>query len=150
MSSKPNDLPADRPHKPASGLARVLIVEDDTILALALEDALTRAGADEVIICSSVEQTMRELESEVRADAIVLDVHLADRNDGWALAELVTMLGARPPQIVFSTGSPESIPDNVAALGPVFVKPYEPEDLVAALVDGRKSGLFTLLRRGQR
>ncbi|RIV88266.1 response regulator [Aurantiacibacter xanthus] len=117
---------------------------------MALEDALLRAGAGKVTICVSVEQTMRELENELRPDAIVLDVHLADRDDGWALAELVTMLGPKPPRIAFSTGSPEAIPANVAALGPVFVKPYDPDDLVAVLVEERKSGLFTLLRRNAR
>ena len=150
MPSTSSDLPADHTQKPAPGLANVLLVEDDAILAMALEDALLRAGAGRVTICASVEQTMRALDSDERPDAIVLDVHLADRDDGWALAELVTMLGPRPPRIAFSTGSPESIPANVAALGPVFVKPYDPDDLVAALVEGRKAGLFTLLRRNAR
>ncbi|WP_245978623.1 response regulator [Aurantiacibacter xanthus] len=150
MPSTSTDLSPDRQGKPARGLARVLLVEDDAILAMALEDALLRAGAGKVTICVSVEQTMRELENELRPDAIVLDVHLADRDDGWALAELVTMLGPKPPRIAFSTGSPEAIPANVAALGPVFVKPYDPDDLVAVLVEERKSGLFTLLRRNAR
>ena len=150
MSSTSTDLPDDRRGKSAPGLSRVLLVEDDSILAMALEDALMRAGAGEVTICASVEQTMRVLDSDVRPDAIVLDVHLADRDDGWALAELVTMLGPRPPRIVFSTGSPEAIPANVAALGPVFVKPYDQDELVSALVEERKSGLFTLLRRSPR
>ena len=150
MPSTSSDLPADKNQKPAPGLAHVLLVEDDAILAMALEDALLRAGAGRVTICVSVEQTMRALDSDERPDAIVLDVHLADRDDGWALAELVTMLGPRPPRIAFSTGSPEAIPANVAALGPVFVKPYDPDDLVAALVEDRKSGLFTLLRRNGR
>ena len=150
MPSTSSDLPADQTQKPAPGLANVLLVEDDAILAMALEDALLRAGAGRVTICASVEQTMRALDSDERPDAIVLDVHLADRDDGWALAELVTMLGPRPPRIAFSTGSPESIPANVAALGPVFVKPYDPDDLVGALVEGGKSGLFTLLRRNGR
>ena len=150
MPSTSTNTSSDRPDKPARGLAHVLLVEDDSILALALEDALLRAGAGRVTICASVEQTMRELDSEERPDAIVLDVHLADRDDGWALAELVTMLGARPPRIAFSTGSPEAIPANVAALGPVFVKPYDPDDLVGALVEDGKTGLFTLLRRNGR
>ena len=142
-------IPAEKRRKPTKGIARVLLVEDDAILAMALEEALLRAGAGEVTICASVEQTMRELEL-IRPEAIVLDVHLSDRNDGWALAELVSLLGARPPRIVFSTGSPEAIPENVAAMGPVFVKPYDPEELVSALLEGPKTGLFTLLRRSMR
>jgi CheY-like chemotaxis protein len=80
------------------------------------------------------------------ADAIVLDVHLTDRDDGWALAELVDMLGPKRPRIVFSTGSPEAIPPDIAGMGPVFEKPYDPVELAGALASGTKQGLFTRLR----
>ena len=127
-------------------LGRVLVVEDDMILALAIEDALVRLGhAREVVICPSTAATMAALEEE-RPDAIVLDVHLSDRDDGWALAELVELLGPKRPRIVFSTGSPEDIPPGIAEMGPVFEKPYDPAELVEALADERKAGLFARLR----
>ena len=131
--------------KGGRALRRVLVVEDDPVLALALEDALLAGGASEVTICPSMEMTMAELE-KAPADAIVIDVHLADRNDGWALAELVEMLGTRPPRIVFSTGSPEDIPPEIAEMGSVFEKPYDPRQLAAALASGAKPGLFARLR----
>ncbi len=126
-------------------LGRVLLVEDDTILAMALEDAFRRAGTDDVVICHSMKSTVQELEKGKRPDAIVLDVHLADRDDGWAIAELVDMLGPRRPHIAFSTGSPEAIPAAIAEMGPVFEKPYDPDVLVAELAAGRKKGLFARL-----
>jgi len=126
-------------------LGRVLVVEDDPVQSLALEAALLEAGAANVVLCASIARTMAALE-QGPADAIVLDVHLADRNDGWALAELADMLGAKPPLIVFSTGSPEDIPPEVAAMGPIFEKPYDPAQLAAALVNGAKPGLFARLR----
>lgn len=129
-----------------AGLGRVLIVEDDPVLALELEAALLEGGAGKVVICPTMAATMAELEA-ARPDAIILDVHLADRNDGWALAELVAMLGNRPPRIVFSTGSPEEIPPQIAETGAVFAKPYDPADLVAMLVSGEKRGLLAKLRR---
>jgi DNA-binding response OmpR family regulator len=125
-------------------LGRVLVVEDDPVLALALEDALVTGGASDVAICPSMESTMAELE-KAPADAIIIDVHLADRDDGWALAELVEMLGTRPPRIVFSTGAPQDIPEEVAEMGPVFEKPYDISELVAALSDDRR-GIFAKLR----
>ncbi|WP_340587280.1 response regulator [Erythrobacter alti] len=126
----------------AKPLGRVLLVEDDPILAMALEDAFLRAGTAEVVICQTMQATMQHLEDPERTDAIVLDVHLGDRDDGWAIAELVTMLGTRRPRIAFSTGSPEDIPENIAEMGPVFEKPYDPELLVKELTAGRKRGLF--------
>jgi CheY-like chemotaxis protein len=126
-------------------LVRVLVVEDDPVLALALEDALLAAGAGEVAICPSMETTKTELEKG-RADAIVIDVHLADRDDGWAVAELADMLGTRRPRIVFSTGAPQDIPEEIAEMGPVFEKPYDPAQLIAALSGEERRGLFAKLR----
>jgi len=133
--------------KPPKALRRVLLVEDDGLLAMALEEALLRGGAGNVVICSSMQQAMRELDKGDRPDALILDVHLADRDDGWALAELVSLMGSRAPRIAFSTGSPEDIPAEVAAMGPVFEKPYDPDMLVAALIGPTKPGLFARLRR---
>ena len=126
-------------------IARVLVVEDDPVLALALEDALLDAGAGEIAVCPSMESTMTELEKGP-ADAIVIDVHLADRNDGWAVAELVEMLGTKLPRIAFSTGAPQDIPAEIAEMGPVFEKPYDPAELVSALTGSEKPGLLAKLK----
>lgn len=138
-----------RAEKPAKGgkLGRVLLVEDDAILAMALEDALLRGGASEVVICQTMRATMDELDTNKHIDAMVLDVHLADRDDGWALAELVDLLGPKKPRIAFSTGSPEDIPPQIARMGPVFEKPYDPDQLVDVLLAGRKKGLIARLLR---
>ena len=126
-------------------IGRVLVVEDDPVQGMAIEQALRDAGASDVVLCPSIACTMEALE-QGPADAIVLDVHLADRDDGWALAELVDLLGPRRPRIVFSTGSPEDIPPEIAEMGPVFEKPYDPAQLAAALASGAKPGLFARLR----
>ena len=125
-------------------LGRVLVVEDDPIVAMAMEAALLDAGATEVVVCPSITSTMEALEQGAAA-AIVLDVHLSDRSDGWALAELAELLGPKPPYIVFATGAPEDIPPEVAELGPVFEKPYDPAKLVEVLASGVKRGLFARL-----
>lgn len=128
-----------------TALGRVLVVEDDPILGLALEVALRDAGAAEVVVCPSIACTMEALERGA-PDAIVLDVHLADRDDGWALAELVALLGPKRPRIVFSTASPEDIPPDIAEMGPVFEKPYDPARLAQTLAGDPGSGLFARLR----
>jgi len=126
-------------------LGRVLVVEDDPVLAMAIEAALEDVGVTETVICPSIACTMDALE-KAPADAIVIDVHLADRDDGWALAELVDLLGPKRPRIVFSTGSPEDIPPEIAEMGTIFEKPYDPAQLAQALVDGAKPGLIARLR----
>jgi CheY-like chemotaxis protein len=132
--------------KPGKRLKRVLVVEDDPVLSLALDDALREAGAKDVVICPSLASTIEALEAG-DADAVVIDVHLADRDDGWALAELVDQLGPRRPRIVFSTGTPEDIPPEIAEMGLVFEKPYDPAELAGELAKAEEQrGLFSRLR----
>jgi DNA-binding response OmpR family regulator len=124
---------------------RVLLVEDDPLIAMELEAALFAAGAGEVEICSTMDAAFSSLERGP-AHAIILDVHLADRDDGWALAELASLLGSPPPRIAFSTATPEAIPPEIRALGEVFEKPYDAAQLAALLLNPREGGLMGRLR----
>lgn len=143
MSAPPK---TDRRKTKAPSLGRIVVVEDDPVLALALEDALLAAGASEVVLCASTERALEALE-EGDAAAIVIDVHLADRDDGWTLAELVGQLGPKHPRIIFSTGSPEAIPPEIADMGLVLEKPYDPARLAEELASGApKVGLLARLR----
>jgi DNA-binding response OmpR family regulator len=143
--AKPKPQPKPKRARQTS-LGRALIVEDDPLLAMTLEDALRDGGAEAVVVCESVAAAMAELE-RLKPDILVLDVKLADRDDGWAMAELVTELSPRPPAIIFSTGAPEKIPEKVAELGAVLAKPYDPAALIAVLAEHRrKPGLLGRLR----
>jgi CheY-like chemotaxis protein len=139
-------MSSDTPSPSAKNrLGCILVVEDDPVLALSIEAALLDAGAREVVLCASTASAMEAL-GEARPDGLVLDVHLSDRDDGWALAELVGQLGPPHPRIVFSTGSPDEIPPAIAEMGPVFEKPYDPAELVEALSGDERRGLFARLR----
>ena len=125
---------------------RVMVVEDDAVLGLTLEDALTRDDFATVTVCSTAACSLQKLKDE-EYDAVVLDVHLADDHEGWEIAELVAALGSRNTRIVFQTGAPHDIPADIAELGPVLEKPYDPADLIAALKPDARPGLLTRLRR---
>jgi len=139
---------AKRPTKVTaeSTLGSVLLVEDDALIALAIEQSLLESGATAVTVCSTTAEALAALR-ETRPDGLVLDVHLADRDDGWALAELVNSVGPNPPRIVFSTGAPQDIPAEIAELGPVLEKPYDPAELIAALSQPLRPGLIGRLKR---
>lgn len=144
MAKGARRLVADRPQAARGGLGCVLIVEDDAILSLALEDMLRGAGARKVVVATTTEEALHALE-QFRPAILVLDVHLADRDDGWAVAELAVQLSPKPPQIVFSTATPTQIPPRVAEMGVVLAKPYTQEDLLAVLGHDRPGGLFARL-----
>lgn len=124
----------------------VLIVEDDAVLALDLADALQSHGVAEVVTCHSTDAALKELRRR-KPDVVVIDIHLSDRDDGWAIAELIASVGPRPPKIIFSTGAPADIPADIAELGDVLEKPYHPDELLALLVGKKRRGLFARLRR---
>ncbi len=130
---------------PARLPRHILVVEDDAIIGLTIEQTLTEAGVTEVEICPTTDEALAALRRK-QPDVIILDVHLADRDDGWAIAELVRTLGPDSPRIVFSTGMPGDIPDEIAEMGTVLEKPYEPEVLVKLLTEPRREGIISRLR----
>ena len=133
--------------KPDNGALprHVLLVEDDPILALDIIDTLKAAGVAEVQHRITTDEALIALR-EATPDVVILDVHLADRDDGWAIAELVRTLLPHPPRIIFSTGAPEAIPEEIAEMGPVLEKPYDGADLVALIREPIKRGIFSRLK----
>lgn len=126
-------------------LGRALVVEDDGLIATDIAEALAEAGASPVEICASIAHAMERLERAVPA-LLILDVHLADRDDGWALAELAIQLGESPPLILFTTATPDSIPQSAAELGHVLAKPFRTEDLIALVRREKPRGLLGRIR----
>ncbi len=55
---------------------RILVVEDEFLIAMSLQDALENAGAVVVGPAPSVEKAIKQIESEPHIDAAVLDVNL--------------------------------------------------------------------------
>lgn len=125
--------------------SRVLVVEDDAVLALTIEDALRQAGIAEVELTASTDAALEALRRD-RPEAVVLDVHLADRDDGWAIAELLRTVGPERPRIIFSTGAPDDIPEDIAELGAVLEKPYDTQVLIDLLREPRRRGIISRLR----
>lgn len=124
---------------------RVLVVEDDGILAISIEDTLRDAGIENIELIASTEAALEALRRE-RPDAVILDIHLADRDDGWTIAELLRSLGPNRPRIVFSTGAPDAIPDDIAELGSVLAKPYDNSDLIELLREPKRQSILSRLR----
>jgi CheY-like chemotaxis protein len=145
-SKHPTDRDCVKKPKSSQKLpGHVLVVEDDAIIGLTIEQALLDGGVGKVEICPTTDEALAALRRK-QPDAIVLDVHLADRDDGWAIAELVRDLGPGSPRIIFSTGMPRDIPEEIAELGCVLEKPYEPEVLVTLLAEPRRKGIISRLR----
>jgi CheY-like chemotaxis protein len=78
---------------------RVLVVDDEFLIALDLEAVLQDAGAASVVICTSVEDGVEAIEHE-RFDIAVLDVRLG----GQTSAPIARLLADKGVQFVFYSG----------------------------------------------
>ncbi len=109
--------------------ARVLVLEDEAILAFALEDTLLELGCEVVGPALRLPEALSLAESE-RLDAAVLDVNIGgDRSYGVA-----EVLERREVPFIFATGYGS---DGVEVKGPsvpVLAKPYRGDELEAALM----------------
>ena len=106
---------------------RILLVEDEFIIAAMAEDMLTALGATVIGPASTIAMALRLAETD-GIDAAVLDVNMG----GERIDPVAEVLGARNVPVVFATGY------GARALGcaseaPVLDKPYTQEELAAAL-----------------
>ena len=112
------------------GLAgcRVLVVEDETMLAIEIEETLKQAGC-EIVGPTGKLSTALELIRDENPDAAVLDVSVRDGKT-YPAAEV---LRARGIPFVLSTGySDLSLPESLREVHRL-AKPFSPKDLTAAV-----------------
>jgi CheY-like chemotaxis protein len=102
---------------------RILLVEDEFIIAAMAEDMLTDLGATVIGPASTVAVALRLVETSA-IDAAVLDVNM----DGERIDPVVEALGARSIPIVFATGYGERTLGRAQA-APILDKPYTQEKL---------------------
>jgi DNA-binding response OmpR family regulator len=111
-------------------MAKVLIVEDDRVIAEGMARHLATAGFDPVVVGKG-EQGLARLRFE-RPDVVVLDLMLPER-DGWSVIEAARSEGIATPIVVVSARGTEH--DRVHALeigaDDYLVKPFSMKELVA-------------------
>lgn len=114
---------------------RVLIVEDQALLAMELELVLSESGC-EVVGCAMDTAGALELAERERPDLALVDINLLDGTTGPEIARrLVSEYGAA---VVFLTANPEQIPDGYAgALGAVS-KPFDEATIQAVVAFSRQ------------
>ena len=106
--------------------ARVLIVEDEIVVALFMEDILAEFGYSVAGVVSRLDEAMAR---ESDFDLAVLDVHL----NGKSVFDFADKLAGSGTPFVFATGYGERrIPDRHKGR-PVLQKPFSPDDLKRAL-----------------
>ncbi|MDR6759548.1 DNA-binding response OmpR family regulator, partial [Mycoplana sp. BE70] len=104
---------------------RILVVEDEALIAMSIEDALVDAGAQVVGPSISVERALKSLQHE-HVDAIVLDMNL----NGTSARPIAEAASKRAiPFLVLSGYGAQAI-SEIPGNAPVLSKPFDPGELV--------------------
>jgi DNA-binding response OmpR family regulator len=121
-------------------MTKVLIVEDDEVIAEGMAQQLAAAGIDAVRVAAG-EAGLARLRYE-RADVLVLDLMLPGL-DGWSLIETARAEGIGIPILVVSARGTEH--DRVHALqigaDDYLVKPFSMKELVARVQAAARRGV---------
>ena len=121
-------------------MAKVLIVEDDDVIAEAMGHHLRSAGLDAVVV-SNGDTGLRRLRYE-QPDVCVVDLMLPAL-DGWRLIEMARAEGIGTPIVVVSARGTEH--DRVHALeigaDDYLVKPFSMKELVARVQAALRRGV---------
>jgi CheY-like chemotaxis protein len=116
--------------RPLAG-RRILIVEDEVMVAWMLEDMLANLGCHIVGPAARINQALAMLDTEAAIDAAVLDVNLG----GQKSYPIADALAARGVPFVFSTGyQKNSLPDGYRRF-PMLQKPFGQPKLSSALME---------------
>jgi DNA-binding NtrC family response regulator len=109
---------------------RILIVEDEVMVAWALEEMLTSLGCVVVGPAARVNQALAMIDAEV-FDAVLLDVNL----NGEKSYPVADVLAARGLRFVFSSGYQRSALPDVYQTFPMLQKPFSGTDLFNTLTE---------------
>jgi two-component SAPR family response regulator len=108
---------------------RVLIVEDECIIAMELECTLTECGAEVVGSCTTVQGALEKIDQSCELDAAVLDIELGGQYVG-PVAEKLIRIGI--PFVIASAHEAKRYALKFKGV-PWLEKPVNPTAIAAAI-----------------
>jgi DNA-binding response OmpR family regulator len=109
-------------------IQRILVVEDEPLIAFDAEHALGQAGYTVVATVPNASDALRWIDADEPPDLVLSDVRLAGQVDGVALAREAC---AREVHVLFIAAA---VPPEGRAHGLGWLaKPFQPRDLAAAV-----------------
>lgn len=110
---------------------RILIVEDEALLAMDMEATLQACGHDVIgeAVCL---QTAEALPDDANPDLAFVDIQLAHGTSGLDVSSMIRRRWASTV-IVFVTANVKQIPDDFEGAAGVIAKPFSHHGLVTAL-----------------
>jgi len=118
----------------------ILVIEDDRDLQMMVEDAL-RDGGYEPAIAGSGEEALTLLKAfRTKYSALVTDIRLLGRLDGWRVARGAREIDPSFPVLYITGGGGDEWPTRGVPDSVLLNKPFSPDELVAAIAKLLKNG----------
>jgi DNA-binding response OmpR family regulator len=120
----------------------ILVIEDDDAIQTIVEDALTDAGFEPAIAPSGEEAVTLLKGRKTEYRALVTDIHLRGKMDGWDVAQQAREIDPEFPVVYMSGKSAaewsKGVPNSI-----MLEKPFAPAQLVTAVSNLLNSGTPT-------
>jgi DNA-binding response OmpR family regulator len=111
----------------------ILVVEDDQPLQVIVEDALTEGGFEPAIAASGEEAVTLLKGRKTKYRALVTDITLLGRMDGWEIAQQAREIDPEFPIIYMSGAHAEDWASKGVPNSIMLAKPFAPAQLVTAV-----------------
>ena|SRR5437868_953986 len=121
----------------------ILVIEDDEAIQTLVEDALSDAGFEPAIAPSGEEAVtlLKGMKSTYRA--LVTDISLRGKIDGWEVARQAREIDAEFPIVYMSGKSAAEWPSKGVPKSVMLEKPFAPAQLVTAVSNLLNTGTPT-------
>ncbi|MGD9511944.1 MAG: response regulator [Geminicoccaceae bacterium] len=124
-------LEAARSHMKRQAPSRVLVIEDEPVIAMDVIGTITASGHS-VVGVARTRSEATQIAERTRPDVVIADIQLADASSGLDAVQDILRFGSLP--VVFVTSFPEELlrGDRVE---PTYVvtKPFNPDTLVVSI-----------------
>jgi len=121
----------------------IMVVEDDQSIQGIIEEALGDGGFEPAIAASGEEAVTLLKGSKGKYRALVTDINLKGRMDGWEVAKHAREIDPEFPIIYMTGQSADQWPSNGVPNSGLVTKRFAPAQLVTAVSQLRHSGTPT-------
>lgn len=111
----------------------ILVIEDDQAIQRVVEEALTESGFEPAIAASGEEAVTLLQGRKARYRALVTDIELRGRIDGWEVAKHAREIDPEFPVIYMTGANADQWASHGVPNSTLLTKPFAPAQLVTAV-----------------
>ena len=111
----------------------ILVIEDDPPIQVVVEDALIDGGFEPAIAPSGEEAVTLLKGGHTKYRALVTDINLRGRMDGWEVAKQAREIDPEFPILYITAANADQWPSHGVPNSILLTKPFAPAQLVTAV-----------------